>query len=107
MRERGVVITLNAEATPPKAHSTRIGRQSVLTFSQGKPEGTAMTAEAWVAEFVRSVTPSSRRGVTCIAQSLRLGSGSNKVMARNATAGLSQTRTLSSMVRKNSVLTTL
>ncbi len=49
-----------------------------------------MTVEARVAAFIRSVKP---RAICdgCIAKSLRLGSGSNRVMARNATAGLSQT----------------
>ena len=51
-----------------------------------------MTVEAWVAEFVRSVTLPQAMCDSCIAKSLQLGSGSNKVMARYATAGLSQTK---------------
>ncbi|MCX5735669.1 MAG: hypothetical protein NTW68_15295 [candidate division NC10 bacterium] len=50
-----------------------------------------MTVEATVAAFVRSVKPQAMCD-DCIAKRLRLGSGSNRVMARNATAGLSQTK---------------
>ena len=50
-----------------------------------------MTVEATVAAFIRSVKPQAMCD-DCIAKSLRLGSGSNRVMARNATAGLSQTK---------------
>ena len=50
-----------------------------------------MTVEATVAAFVRAARPQAMCD-DCIAKSLKLGSGSNRVMARNATAGLSQTR---------------
>jgi hypothetical protein len=50
-----------------------------------------MTVEATVAAFVRSVKPQAMCD-DCIAKSLQLGSGSNRAMARNATAGLRQTK---------------
>ena len=50
-----------------------------------------MTVEATVAAFIRSVKPQAMCD-DCIAKNLRLGSGSNRVMARNATAGLGQTK---------------
>ncbi len=48
-----------------------------------------MTVEARVAAFVRSVKPQPICD-DCIARTLRLGAGANRVMARNATAGLGQ-----------------
>lgn len=50
-----------------------------------------MTVEARVAAFVRLVQPQAMCD-DCIARGLRLGSGSNRTMARNATAALSQTK---------------
>jgi hypothetical protein len=50
-----------------------------------------MTVEATVASFGRSVKPRALCD-DCIAKNLRLGSGGNRVMARNATSGLGQTK---------------
>jgi hypothetical protein len=50
-----------------------------------------MTVEARVADFLRSLKPNAVCD-DCIAKTLRLGSGSNRVMARNATSGLGQSR---------------
>ena len=51
-----------------------------------------MTVEAKVAAFIVSMKPAPWCD-DCIAKTLNLGSGGNRVMARNATSGLGQNGT--------------